>query len=208
MIITKAGTHFIKLQAGDTIVAVNPVSKESKEKGAKFGADMAFISLDHPDMNGASSVEFGEKKPFIISGPGEYEVKGVFAKGFASSSKFGLKGKEEKKQNTVYFLSMDNISFCFLGALSDEKLSEEALEAVEEIDILFVPVGEGMLTPSQAYKLAVSLESKIIIPLGAETEIKSFLKEAGAPKTESLEKLTLKKKDLDGKEGEVVLLKD
>lgn len=208
MIITKSGTHFIKLQAGDTIVAINPVSKESKEKGGKFGADMAFVSIDHEDMNGVESVTFGDKKPFAVVGPGEYEIKGVFAKGFASSSKYGLKGKEEKKLNTVYFISMDNISFCFLGAISDEKLSQEAMEAVEEIDILFLPVSEGTLSPSSAYKLAVSLEPKMIIPLGSESEVKAFVKESGAPKGEVLEKLTLKKKDLEGKEGEVVLLKD
>ena len=40
-----------------------------------------------------------------------------------------------------------------------------------------------------------------------ELEIKSFLKEMGDENAEVTEKLTLKRKDLDGKEGEVIVLK-
>jgi L-ascorbate metabolism protein UlaG (beta-lactamase superfamily) len=81
-------------------------------------------------------------------------------------------------------------------------------EAIDEVDILFVPIGgNGVLEPSQAYKLAVSIEPKIIIPIlyKEEKELKAFLKEAGDnPKPET--KLTLKKKDLEGKEAEVIVL--
>lgn len=204
MIITRTGAHFMKLQAGDTVVAVNPVSKDSKEKSAKFGADIAFVSLNHKDMNGVESVSFGDKVPFGVTGPGEYEIKGVFAKGFASKSEYGGKNKS----NTIYFLTMDNISFCFLGALSDAKMPDEALEAFDETDVLFVPVSEGTLTPQDAYKLAVSLSPKMIIPLGDEASLKAFAKEAGAEKGEYLEKLVIKKKDLEGKEADVVFLKN
>jgi L-ascorbate metabolism protein UlaG (beta-lactamase superfamily) len=67
-----------------------------------------------------------------------------------------------------------------------------------------------VLAPSAAYKLAVSLEPKIIIPthygdVGAKDALKVFLKEAGeSPKAE--EKLTLKKKDLEGKEADIIVL--
>lgn len=204
MIITKPGRFFIKLQAGDNIVAVNPVSKDSKEKTSRFGADVALVSLDHVDMNGISEVEFGEKKPFSIIGPGEYEVRGVFIKGFAGVSNYG--GKE--KINTVYFVNMDNVSFCFLGATSVAKLGDEALEAVDEIDILFVPVSKDTLSASDAYKLAISLEPKLIIPIGDEDMIKAFVKESGEEKPGKLDKLVIKKKDLEGKEGDIVLLEN
>ena len=82
---------------------------------------------------------------------------------------------------------------------------------MELIDILFVPVGgDGVLTPAQAYKIAVSIGPKIIIPvhygdIGSTDALKAFLKEAGEnPKPEA--KLTLKKKDLEGKDADVVVL--
>ena len=101
MIINYLGGEFVKVQFGDTIIAFNPISKESKLKPSKFGADIVLSSINHPDFNGIDQVVFGEKKPFAIAGPGEYEVKGVFIKGFASES--GYDG--EKRINTIYTVS-------------------------------------------------------------------------------------------------------
>ena len=52
------------------------------------------------------------------------------------------------------------------------------------------------------------LEPKLVIPMDYDSaSLKSFLKELGEEKAEVVEKLTLKRKDLDGKEGEVIVLK-
>jgi 2-oxoglutarate ferredoxin oxidoreductase subunit alpha len=79
MIITHHGAECIKLQAGDTVLGFNPISKDSKLKAVSFGADIAFVSVNHPDMNGAAQLSRGEKEAFIIKGPGEYEVASIFA---------------------------------------------------------------------------------------------------------------------------------
>jgi L-ascorbate metabolism protein UlaG (beta-lactamase superfamily) len=207
MIITYLGGESFKVSFGDTTLAFNPVSKESKLKTSKFGADVVLSSLNHPDMNGADQVTFGEKKPFAIAGPGEYEVKGVFIKGFGSQSNYD----GEKRINTIYSVALEGMNICFLGALSQEELPKDADEAIDGIDVLFVPIGgQGVLEASKAYKLAVALEPKLIIPmhygdLGDKDALKTFLKEAGEnPKPEP--KLTLKKKDLEGKDAEVVVL--
>ncbi len=207
MIITYFGGEFFKVQFGDTVLAFNPVSKDSKLKPSRFGADIVLSTTHHEDFNGVDQVSHGDKKPFVISGPGEYEVKEVFIKGLASESKYG--GKD--LVNTIYTVSLENMNICFLGAINTPELKNETVEALDEIDILFVPIGgEGVLDPVKAYKLAVSLEPKIIIPMhygdiGAKDALKVFLKEAGEnPKAEA--KLTLKKKDLEGKEGDIMLI--
>ena len=207
MIITYLGGQFVKVQFGDTILAFNPVSKDSKLKASKFGADIVLTSVNHADFNGVDQVTFGDKKPFAISGPGEYEVKGVFIKGFGSES--GYDG--EKRINTIYTVSLEGMNIAFLGAINTAELPKEADESIDEVDILFVPIsGDGVLDPATAYKLAVSIGPKIIIPVnygdsGDKDALKKFLKEAGEnPKAEP--KLTLKRKDLDGKEAEVVVL--
>lgn len=207
MIINFLGGQFVKIQFGDTILAFNPVSKDSKLKTAKFGADIVLSSINHIDMNGVDQVTFGEKKPFAINGPGEYEVRGVFIKGFASESNYD----GDKRINTIYAVTLEGMNICFLGALSSPELPTEADEAIDGVDILFVPIGgEGVLDPAKAYKLAVAMEPKIIIPvhygdIGGKEALKVFLKEAGeSPKPEA--KLTLKKKDLDGKDADVVVL--
>lgn len=207
MIITYFGGEFFKVQFGDTVLAFNPISKDSKLKPSRFGADIVLSTTYHEDFNGIDQVSHGDKKPFVISGPGEYEVREVFIKGLASESKYG--GKD--LINTIYTVSLENMNICFLGAINTPELKNETVEALDEIDILFVPIGgEGVIDPVKAYKLAVSLEPKIIIPMhygdiGNKDALKVFLKEAGEnPKAEP--KLTLKKKDLEGKEGDIMLI--
>lgn len=102
------------------------------------------------------------------------------------------------------------MNICFLGALNTPELPKEADEAIDEVDVLFVPIGgNGTLEPKEAYKLAVSIEPKIIIPIlydGDKKEaLKVFLKEAGEnvkPET----KITLKKKNLENKEADIIVL--
>ena len=208
MIITYYGKQFFKIQQGDTIFAFNPISKDSKLKAARFGADVAVISLNHADLNGVESVTYGEKTPFVISGPGEYEIKGIFVRGFLTESSY----KKEHKVNTIYVVSLDGMNLCFLGALQNVELSDKIKEALDDIDILFVPIGgEEVLAPEQAQKLATKLAPRMIIPMdygeGSEKNaLQQFLKESGVDKVAPIEKLTLKKKDLEGKEGEIVVL--
>lgn len=206
MIITYLGKQFFKIQQGDLVVAFNPISKDSKWSGkvSRFGANLALSTTNHPDYNGFDMVSHGETVPFEINGPGDYEIKDIFIKG--TMTEITLDGK--KYINTVYSLAIDNISICFLGALSGSSLSTKAREEIEESDILFVPISGGdMMTPSEAYKFAVSLDAKIIIPMDYdEKSLKAFLKEGGQDTVKSIEKLTIKAKELASRTGEIVVL--
>ena len=207
MIITHYGRQHFKLQVGDLTVAVNPVSKEGKGKVAKYGADICLITTNHSDYNGAEQTELGAKIPFVIRGAGEYEVQNIFIKGFSTETSL-KEGKQSKVyQNTSYVFTIDGIRVTFLGALSI-MLKPEHKEIIDETDVLFIPVGndEFLLNPYDAQKLAVSLESKLVIPMDYdEQSLPIFLKEAGTEKVEPVEKLTIKKKDIEGKLGGVVL---
>lgn len=204
MILTYHGGACIRASAGNTTLVFGPVSKQSKNfKPTNFGADVAFVSLNHPDMNGIDEAGRGDKQPMAIFGPGEYEVKEITATGFSSKTSYG--GAE--KINTVYSLHFDGLSVLYLGALGDTNLPAAVLE-MDAPDILIIPAGaDGALTPAEAQKLSVKLEAKIVIPiLYNEKTLKQFLKEAGEEGTKPLEKLTLKPRDVVGKENEVVVL--
>lgn len=206
MIITYLGKQFFKVQQGDLVVAFNPISKDSKysSKVSKFGSDIALSTINHPDYNGFDMVSHGETIPFEINGPGDYEIKDIFVKGIMTETTLGNK----KYVNTIYSLSIENISLCFLGAISDNKLSSNIRGQMESPDILFVPIGNNdLLDPIEAYKLAVTLEPKIIIPMDYdEKTLKIFLKEGGQEKAQAVEKLTIKAKELMGRESEIVVL--
>ncbi len=207
MIVTYHGNQFFKLQFGDMTIAVNPISKDSKLKPSRFGADIALMSINHPDFNGADQVSFGDKQAFIINGPGEYEVKGIFIKGFQSISHYG----GEERINTIYTLNLDSINICIFGALDSKDIPSEAKESLDEVDLLFLPIGgEGVLNAEDANKVATQFEPKMIIPMGYDVgdkdSLKKFLKEAGGDAAKPVDKLTIKRKDLEGKESDIVIL--
>lgn len=205
MIITYFGKQFFKIQQGEMVLAFNPVSKTSKSGvSAKFGADIAMVTTNHPDYNGVDQLTHGERVPFLVNSPGDYEVKEIFIKGSLSEASVGGK----KYINTIYSFAVDGINLAFLGALESADISKEVREAINEPDVLFVPVGgNGLLDAKSSAKLASSLEPKMIIPMDYDaTTLKAFLKELGEEKAEVVDKLTLKRKDLEGKEGEVIVL--
>ena len=163
-------------------------------------------SLHHADFDGADQCSYGEREPFVVMGPGEYEVGGIFIKGFGVPTTYD----KEKKINTVYSVVFEGINLCLLGSLpTADSLSNDVKEGLGEIDVLFAPVRGGeTLTPGSAYKLALALETKVVIPMdfdGDKKILDALIKESGE-NAETLDKFTFKKKDLEGKEGEVVVL--
>ncbi len=204
MIITYHGNQHIKLGLGDLTISYNPVSKEGKGKVTKYGADIAISSLHTPEYFGLEEVTHGNKSPFVITGPGEYETRGVFIKGVGVDTQT----KKGAQINTIYTFTLDNMSICFLGSLS-KKLTGAVREFVDDADIVFV--GEGVhvenLNPFELYQAAQSLNPKIIIPIGfGDTTLPLFLKESGKDTREYVEKLTIKRKDIEQKNGEVIAL--
>jgi L-ascorbate metabolism protein UlaG (beta-lactamase superfamily) len=212
MVITHHGGQCFKVTFGDLTLVFDPVSKKGTLPAVRFGADIALSTRNHPDMNGIDEVAFGNKEPFAIMGPGEYEHSGVTIQGFLTKSQYAPTKGQVDAVNTVYAVTLEGMTLVHLGALSDAVLSHEAREAIDEIDVLFVPVGgDGVLSPSEAAKLAVSLEPHIIIPMhwsgmGENKALESFLKEVDTAKTEKVDKLTLKKKDAAEKDGAIIVI--
>jgi L-ascorbate metabolism protein UlaG (beta-lactamase superfamily) len=81
------------------------------------------------------------------------------------------------------------------------------LDDISNPDVLFLPVGEKpVLKPEEAVKIVKKLEPKIIIPSFVHENTKEFLKILGQ-KRDPEEKFVFKKKDIENKVKEVVLLK-
>lgn len=229
MVITHHGGQCFKVTFGDLTLVFDPIAKGASLPAVRFGADIALVSRDHPDMNGVEEVTYGDpsspsgrgKKPFAITGPGEYERQGVVIRGFLSASKYpasakALQGAATEYVNTIYLVKLEDMTLVHLGALADTELPHEARESIDEIDVLFVPIGgDSVLSPAKAHELAVSLEPKIIVPMhwsqsdeggiGAPRSLEVFLKEAGNG-SEKVDKLTLKKKDLIGRDGSIIVI--
>lgn len=211
MVITHHGGQCFKVTFGDLTLVFDPVAKGGTLPSVRFGADIALVSRNHPDMNGIAEVTYGDKVPFAITGPGEYEKEGVTVQGFLTKSAYGLKKGETEAMNTVYAVKLEGMTLVHLGALKDAALPPEAKEGIDEIDVLFVPVGgDGVLDSGAAAKLATMLEPRIVIPMhwsgmGAPKSLDAYLKEEGGA-AEKTDKLTLKKKDALDKDGAIIVI--
>ncbi|MES2668643.1 MAG: MBL fold metallo-hydrolase [Patescibacteria group bacterium] len=211
MVITHHGGQCFKITQGDLTIVFDPVAKGGTLPAVRFGADIALVSRRHPDMSGTEEVTSSGKEPFVIDGPGEYEHSGVRVQGFLTKSQYLPAKGSLDAVNTVYAVTLEGMNLVHLGALSDPMLSHDAREAIDDIDILFVPVGgDGVLSAAEAAKLAVTLEPKIVIPMhhegmGEPKALDAFLKESGK-QSETVEKLTIKKKDAAEKAGSVIVI--
>jgi len=204
MIITHHGGQCFKVSFGNTTLAFDPIAKASKLPPVKFGSDVAFVSMNHENFNGIDNVGHGSKQPFVVAGPGEYEIGDVTARGW------GIKTTYDKveKYNTIYQVRLEEMNMVFLGALSSPDIDPKILGELGDIDILFVPIGGGdVLEVPQAAKLALKLEAKLIIPMHFDqVSLKAFLKESGEDDVKPVDKLTIKKRDVSVMEGEVVVI--
>lgn len=204
MVITYHGAAFCKASQGDTTIALSPVGKGGSRSISKSGSDIALIPAPLPEYNGIDAVTLGGKVPFAITGPGEYEVGGIVIRGFAG---VGV----EETINTIYTVVWDDLTLCHTGALADATLSPAVLEDLGDVDVLLIPVGyEGAPAPRDLARLTKHIEAKVTIPLmgsgkNAEAEYAAFLKEVGSHPT-PIDRYTFKKRDLEGKNGELVLL--
>jgi L-ascorbate metabolism protein UlaG (beta-lactamase superfamily) len=201
MVIQYFGLGFVKMSLGDEVLAFGPISKTGDIKGPQFGANIALVPLEDKNYNGVEQVTYGNREPFVAMGPGEYEVSGTFIKGIPSAG-------PNDKINTIYSVVFDNMRVCHLGALAKADLSGETKEAIGDVDILFVPTyGDTVLDEAGAYKVVGALSPKIVVPMyhaGAKDNLARFFKECGEDLVKPVDKLTLKQKDLDGKDSEII----
>jgi len=123
---------------------------------------------------------------------------------------------KERGSNTIYLIEMEGIKICHLGDIGQTKIDNAQLEIIDGVDILMIPVG-GIFTINgeEAADLINQIEPKIVIPmhykipgLSIKLEgLEEFLKEMGVAKKETVDKLTIKKKELSEEETEVVIMK-
>ena len=194
MIITKYENYFLKFTFANKTIGLNPVSKDSKLKTSKFGADVVLSNVAHKDFNGFDFMTFGDREPFVIKGPGEYEIADVFIKAYGFVSQF----EGEDKMITSYTMLLDGINVAIFGPVSSgEEFSNEAFEEFSRADVFILPIGGGdTFSPKDAWKFVKQFGPKIIVPVFATKEdIEEFKNEVGV-EVEVEDKLTLKQKDI------------
>jgi L-ascorbate metabolism protein UlaG (beta-lactamase superfamily) len=126
----------------------------------KLRADIVTISHDAPGHNNLSAIK-GE--PHAITGPGEFEIGGVFITGIQTN---GVSQKNpEEKRNTLYVIEYNGVNVVHLGGLNRVPTQAE-VEALGPVHVALVPIGGGSsLNAAKASEVISLLEPNIVIPM-------------------------------------------
>ena len=214
MDITYLGHASFRIRGKSATVVTDPY--DSDMIGMKYPkhtqADIVTVSHDHPDHNAIANIE---GTPFVVRGPGEYEVKGVGVVGisvFHDDEKGAQRGK-----NTIYRIEVDGVSIVHLGDLG-HTLTSAQVDELDGVNVLMVPVG-GFFTidPTKAVAVVNDIEPSIVIPMhygrpeldqqkfAQLAPVSAFLKELGKQDVTPQSKLTVTKDKLPAEMQVVVL---
>jgi L-ascorbate metabolism protein UlaG (beta-lactamase superfamily) len=170
----------------------------------KLRADVVTVSHDakgHNYLKGVSG------RQHALTGPGEYEIGGVFVTGISTAD------EAKAVQNVVYLFDYDGLTIAHLGDMQKVP-TQTQIEALEQVNILLVPVGGGnSLNAAQASELVSMLEPNIVVPMHyhiPELKLKlegvdRFLKEMGVTEPKEEDSLKVTAGNLP-EETEIVLL--
>lgn len=205
------------LRSKQGIIVCDPYSEDiglKLPKGLK--ANIVTISHEHSDHNNREAIVGVEENhpPFIVDGPGEYEIGQIEIEGiptFHDSQKGNLRGK-----NTVYLFRVEDLTFVHLGDLG-HVLSNEEIEALNQVDILAVPVGGNYtIDAKKAAEVVNQIDPKIVIPMHYKIDgltdsididtVEKFEREAGEGEG-PYDVLKIGKNDLPKEERRIIILK-
>lgn len=123
------------------------------------------ISHEHYDHNNTMGIK---GKPVVLKGPVNRDTHKIVFKGISSyhDSVYG----KYRGENTIFVIKTDKLTLCHLGDLG-HLLYNEQLEQINQVDILFIPVG-GYFTINhiQAEQVINQIKPKIVIPMHYKTE--------------------------------------
>ncbi len=208
------GQSCFRIQSKDIVLVTDPFDKKIGLRPPYGTADLVTISHDHFDHNNSDALK-GD--PFIVDCAGEYEIKKIILRGI--NSFHDNKEGAERGNNVIYRIEMEDIILCHLGDFGQNAFTNGQLEKIGGVDILLIPIG-GISTID--WKIAVEIinqiEPNIIIPMHYKVKglisdllkmdsAESFCKEFGVSEKDTIEKFSIKKKDIVKDSSKVVTMK-
>ena len=172
MEVTFVGLSCVRLRGRDVTVVIDPIPPGSAPGLPKLAPDVVVRTEGATDF---SALRPADGRPQEVSGPGEYELRGVRV--------FGLPAGD----TTIMRVEVDDVRVVALGRWH-RQLQESEIEALGHVDVLLAPVGGGdACTATEAAKLVNAVEPAIVVPVryqvaglpGEYDSVDRFAKEMG-----------------------------
>src|SRR3989338_5755460 len=122
MTITWFGVSSFKIVGKDITIITDPFGKDSGLTSVRGNADVIICS--NPTSGWANNFSSISGQPFLIAGPGEFDIKGAFIIGTPSENK-------ENNGNTIYSIEVDDVRIAFLGVTKHTSLTDAQKQTLE-----------------------------------------------------------------------------
>lgn len=183
------GHAFVYLTSRSGVrVALDPFGEDVMIPFPKqLHADVVLISYEGTDRSGGERL-YGTPQIFRgVTGVGVNRASGLLFQGI-ETYRDASRGRELGK-NTVYVFELDGMKFCDLGAIG-YPLDSQKVEDIGRVDVLFLSIGNKILSSAEWREMAQKLEAKWIVPIAYYDE-KADLKDL-RPVEEFIEEFKLK----------------
>lgn len=171
-------------------------------------ADIITLSHDHSGPEALEGIKPGYR---LINGPGEYEIREVYIRGYRTMLD---NGNGATVRNTAYVVEIEDLVVCHLGHFAQVPSEEQAAD-FGSVDVLLMPIGGGpTIDAAKAAEVIGQLEPSMVIPMHYRPQpdtqerdpLERFLKELGVTEAEPRDRISVKKSDL-GETLQVVVLR-
>ncbi len=205
MQITWFGLSSFKLVGKDLTIITDPFNNKTGLSPVRGAADVVILS--NPKLDWSNNLSSIQGTPFVINGPGEYDIKGGHIMGAPAENK-------TLGPNAIYSIELDDIRIAFFGAFNQAELTDDQKETLEGADIVLIPVGgKDVCDYVKAADIATRLEPYYIVPHSYKIpglnlnfdKPDNFIKEMGGKPVES-DKITVKRKDFTTDTTSVIIL--
>lgn len=150
------------VERGQISIVTDPFSGQIGLPAPRLKADVVTISHDEPGHNNLEAVRGNEH---VLTGPGEYEIGGVFISGIAMHF---IQEDETSRWNVSYHFQYGQLSVLHLGDLAHVP-EQSTIESLGEVNVVLVPVGGGnALRAAQAADVIAMIEPQFIVPMHYE----------------------------------------
>jgi L-ascorbate metabolism protein UlaG (beta-lactamase superfamily) len=179
------GQSAFRLSSAEAAVFVDPFGDMSAlaDRGIQFdyppidgaNADLVLVTHEHVDHNGVEAI--GGEPAVLRSTAGRLESP--VGEVVAVASEHDDVAGTARGPNTIFAFELDGLRVCHFGDFGQAALREEQAEAIDAVDLLFVPVGAGpTIGAPQARAVVERLAARWVVPMHYRTPRVGFLETA------------------------------
>jgi len=181
------GQAAFRLSGPEGTVFIDPFGDPAPmaSRGLKFeyplpvgvDADLVLVTHEHFDHNGVETIEGDPAVLRSTAGRLESPIGEIIA----IASEHDEAAGTERGPNSIFVFGFDGLRVAHFGDFGQRALRDEQADAVGQVDLMFLPVGDGpTIGAEQAAAIVERLNPRWVVPMHYRTHRIGFLEPADA----------------------------